>query len=359
MSCHRLFILFMLMLLAITACVPAPTPTPALPAIVPTVQPAPTAAPSPTLAPLVKVKLGEAQRTPLFLAHYVALAKGYFKEEGLDVELTDFGAGSRARTALIAKEVDFAANSFVHLPLARAANAPLKAVAAYNVSEGFSIVVRTDLKDSVKSIADLKGKTIGITSPGSGSWALTVTYLKKSGLDPDKDVKLVALNTASAMYAALKSKQVDALGSFEPIDTLAESEQTGFHLVDIYDPKQHAQWLGGDTALSFFLLTREDVIASKPDQVQRMVNGINKGLKFIASNNADDLAKTVASYFSEMDVKLLSATIAHMKLSFPPTVALSEKAYATDAKVYLDTAVIKENLPFSQGVDTTFAGKAP
>ena len=90
-------------------------------------------------------------------------------------------------------------------------------VAATHDREIFSLVVRNELKDEVKTVADLKGKKVGFSTPGAGSWAFASAYLQKAGLNPETDLEFVSLGgDAGVIYSALETGKVDAMASWEP-----------------------------------------------------------------------------------------------------------------------------------------------
>src|SRR5437870_10213225 len=142
-------------------------------------------------APKDQLKLPSVVSTELNLATLVGYAKDYFGEENIEVTDIVLGSSGTLRAAVIAKEYDFGLFAFVHDPIARLAGSPWKAVVSTYDREIFSLLVRSQLKDKVKTVADLKGMNIGVTGPGSGSWAMANVYLKKAGLTPDKDRKSV------------------------------------------------------------------------------------------------------------------------------------------------------------------------
>src|SRR2546427_8409170 len=239
----------------ITACASAPAASPA-----PSVAGTQAASATPA-APKDKVTLTGINSTELNLPTLVAIAKDYVGEH--NVELGDFVIGSSGtlRQAMIAKQYDFGLYAFVHVPIAGLAGSPFKSIIELHDQEIFGIVVRTQLKDQVKAVKDLKGKKIGFTTPGSGTWALGNVYLKKAGLDPDKDVEFVSLGGDNAVfYTALQSGRVDAIVSFEPIAERVIADNVGYFLLDIYAAGQHREWVGADKADALFLVTREDVI---------------------------------------------------------------------------------------------------
>ncbi len=312
-----------------------------------------------------KVTLTGINSTELNLPTLVAIGKGYFGEE--NIELADFVIGSSGtlRQAMIAKQYDFGLYAFVHVPIARLAGSPFKVVAELHDQEIFGIVVRTQLKDQVKAVKDLRGKKVGFTTPGSGTWALGNVYLKRAGLDPDKDVELVSLGGDNAVfYTALQSGRVDAIVSFQPIAEKVLNDNVGFALLDVYQPGQHKEWVGSDKAAALHLVTREDVIAAKPDLVKRMVNVQKKALQFIGANSSSAIADVVlgnakaAEQFQGLGKPLVVKVIDHIKSGFG-TGCVSKSGFDAEMKIALDYKLVSGPITYEQFADTTFAGSCP
>jgi len=349
---RRLFVALLVTAIAFVACA-GPVAT----------SPSPTASAQATpKPPKDKVTLTGINSTELNLPTLVAIAKDYFGEE--NIELGDFVIGSSGtlRQAMIAKQYDFGLYAFVHIPIARLAGSPFKSVIELHDQEIFGIVVRTQLKDQVKAVKDLKGKKIGFTTPGSGTWALGNVYLKKAGLDPDKDVELVSLGGDNAVfYTALQSGRVDAIVSFEPIAERVIADNVGYFLLDIYASGQHRDQIGSDKAAALHLVTREDVLATKPDLVKRMVNVQKKGLDFIRANSASAIADlimgntTSAAQFQGFDRSLVTKVIDHIKSGFG-TGCISRSGFDTEMKISMDYKLVSGPITFEQFAETTFAG---
>jgi NitT/TauT family transport system substrate-binding protein len=315
--------------------------------------------------PADKVTLTGINSTELNLPTLVAIAKGYFGEE--NIELADFviGASGTLRQAIIAKQYDFGLLAFVHVPLARLAGSPFKMVAQVHDQEIFGLIARTQLKDQVKTVKDLKGKKIGFTTPGAGSWALANVYLKKAGLDPDKDVELVSLGGDNAVfYTAMQTGRVDAISSFEPIGTKVIADNVGYYVVDSYAPGTAMDQLGSQKQDALGLVTREDVIAAKPDLVKRMVNVQKKGLDFIRANSASAIASLIlsspqaAQQFQGYDAALVTKVIDHIKGGFG-TGCVSKAGFDAEMKIALDYKLVSGPITFEQFADTSFAGSCP
>lgn len=320
-------------------------------------------APAQSSAPY-KLKLPGVISYELNLPSLVAHAKGYFAEEG--VELTDFvvGSGGTLRTAMVAKEFEIGLFGFVHVPIARIAGSPWKAVLTTHEQEIFSLVVRTELRDRVKTVADLRGLKVGFSTPGASSWYLGSFYLKKSGLDPDRDVQFVSLGgDPGVIYTALKMGRVDAFSAWEPTTTRVIDEGIAYPLVRIWEPDEHAKWLGGK-ALALVLVTREDVIKDKPDVVQRVVNAHKKALAFIRANSGTELADLVlknpktAQMFKGLDRTLVVKILDRIRGGFGDG-CLSRSAFALEMKLAEEYKLVKRSITFEEFADTRFAGACP
>lgn len=314
--------------------------------------------------PLYKLKLPGVISYNLNLPSLVAHANGYFAEEG--IEVTDFvtGSGGTLRTAMIAKEFDFGLFAFVHIPLARIGGSPWKAILSTHDLEIFSLVVRSDLKDRVKTVADLRGTKVGFSTPGAGSWYMGSVFLKKAGLDPERDVQYISLGgDPGVIYTALKSGKVDAFSAWEPITTRVIEEGIAFPLVRIWEAEEHQKWIGGK-ALALALVTREDVIKDKPDVVRRVVAAHKKALGFIRARSGAGIAEVVlknpktAEQFQGLDRALVAKILDRVKVGFGDG-CLSRSAFAVEMRLAEEYKLVKRAITFEEFADPTFAGACP
>lgn len=314
--------------------------------------------------PPYRLKLPMVIAYELNLPALVAYANGYFAEEG--IEVTDFvvGSGGTLRTAVIAKEFDFGLFAFVHVPLARIAGSPWKAIVSTHDQEIFSLVIRSELKDKVKSVADLRGLKVGFSTPGAGSWYMGSLFLKKAGLDPEKDVQYVSLGgDPGVIYTALRTGKVDAFASWEPTTTRVIEEGIAYPIVRIWEVEEHRK-LVGDRALALMLVTREDVIKDKPDLVRRMVNAHKKGLSFIRTRSTPEIVDTVlknsktAEQFKGLDRTLVVKILDRIKPGFGDG-CLSRSGFETENQLAVEYKLVRRAITFEEFADTTFAGACP
>lgn len=323
---------------------------------------APSAAAATPKPPKDKIKLPTTISTELNLASLAGIAKGTFDDQNIEVTDIVVGSSGTLRAAMIAKEYDFGLFAFVHDPIARLAGSPWKAVVATYDREIFSLLVRKDLQSKVKSVADLKGMKVGITGSGSGSWAMANVYLKKAGLDPTKDVDLVTLGgDPGVIFTSLQTGKIDAISSWEPITSRVLETGAGFALAPIYDAATHKHYVGSDKALGFALMTREDVIASKKDLVQRMVTAHKNALAFIKANTAQTLAEVVlanpktAEQFAGLDKALVTKLIDRIKPGYGDG-CLSRSGFKAEMDLAVTYQLTKQAISFDEFGDPTFAG---
>lgn len=196
--------------------------------------------------------------------------KGFFDEEGLDVEFTDV---SDIPTGVATGELTFGFGpSSVYLRAA-ALGAPIKIVASGFRSKGpFFLLAR----DGIDSVADLKGLTVGNAIPGSGMDVYLRVILRENGLDPDRDVTLYANGTYELAYGTLISGQVDATIIHQPFPALAELEGEGKTLARGWDylPTYHTG----------VLIAGDDVIANDPDLLERGLRAYFRSYTYAKEN---------------------------------------------------------------------------
>jgi NitT/TauT family transport system substrate-binding protein len=172
----------------------------------------------------------------VYLPTVLAKDKGYFAEEGLDVEILDIkGGGSQAASALIGGSVDFSANAIDHAIKAKTQGKDLVAVHSHVRLPVMGLVVANKYKGVIKSIADLKGHPVGVTSPGSQTHMVLGYLLVKAGVKPT-DVQIIGAG-GSTMPLAIEKDSVHAGMMVDPFFTVFMKQGKGFALVDMFTTK--------------------------------------------------------------------------------------------------------------------------
>ena len=261
----------------------------------------------------------------VYLPTMLAKAKGYFAEEGLDVEILDIkGGGSQAASALIGGSVDFSANAIDHAIKARTRGKTLIAVHSHVRLPVMGLVVANKYRGEIKSIADLRGRPVGVTSPGSQTHMVLGFLLAKSGLKAD-EVKVVGAG-GNTMPLALEKDSVHAGMMVDPFFTVFLKQGKGYALVDMFTTRGTLEAMGGEVQ-GTTLLTRPDVIAKRPATVQKMVNALVRANKLIVASSGEELARSLPRELAG-DPALYAESFEHAREAFPPDSLVSRDGVA-------------------------------
>jgi NitT/TauT family transport system substrate-binding protein len=261
----------------------------------------------------------------VYLPTMLAKSKGFFTEEGLDVEILDIkGGGSQAASALIGGSVDFSANAIDHAIKAKVQKKDLLAVHSHVRLPVMGLVVASKYKGEIKSLADLKGRPVGVTSPGSQTHMVLGYLLSKAGVRAD-DVKIIGAG-GNTMPIALEKDSVHAGMMVDPFFTAFVKQGKGFALIDMFTSKGTLDAMGGEVQ-GTTLLTRPDVVAKRPATVQKMVNALVKANKLIVASSGEELARTLPRELAG-DPALYAESFEHAREAFPPDSLVSREGVA-------------------------------
>src|SRR5262245_58207306 len=157
-----------------------------------------------------------------YLPLSVAERKGFFKDEGLDVEIPDFAGGAKALQALVGGSADMVSGAYEHTINMVAKKQPIKAVVLQAKYSSIVLVMSKERAAKYKSAKDLKGWKIGVTAPGSSTNMFVNNLLAKDGLKPT-DVSIVGVGTGTGAFAAMEKGEIDAISNLDPVITQLES----------------------------------------------------------------------------------------------------------------------------------------
>ncbi len=156
-----------------------------------------------------------------YLPLTIAERRNYFKDEGLDVEISDFAGGSQALKAAVGGSADVVSGAFEHTLLLQAQKQSFREFVLQGRAPQIVLAVSKKTMPNYKSIADLRGKKIGVTAPGSSTSIMASFVLAKGGLTA-KDVAFIGVGAGAGAIAALQSGQIDALANLDPVMTKLE-----------------------------------------------------------------------------------------------------------------------------------------
>ncbi len=227
------------------------------------------------------------------LAHLpwsVALGQKYFEEQGLEPKGYNFDTGGKSIAALIGGSADFAANALEHAIKAKVQGKDLVYVFSSTRLPGFGLVVASSQRNEIKTVADLKGKPVGVSGIGVASHVLLDYMLKRNGVDP-KDVKIIAVGL-STLPPALEGGKIAAGMAGEPFFSRLVAKGTAFSMGNMSTLKETQAILGGEYAFSG-AITRPDVIQKRPQVVQKVVTALVKASYFIQTKTPEEIVAAI------------------------------------------------------------------
>ncbi|CAK0769348.1 NMT1 domain-containing protein [Gammaproteobacteria bacterium] len=217
---------------------------------------------------------------------------GLDRQEGAQVRILYTGGSPVSLEQLSNHNVEFAIAGAPAAMSLRTHGGDVVLIAAITKVAPFSLLVRIDLQDQIKSVADLKGRTIGVHSgtPHSENVSQQVLelLLASEGITPDM-VKIVSVKQSwKIQYLSIFSGEVDALMGTEPFSSRLLSEKRIFFLVSFEDPKI-AQKIKGAGFLYASLATQNWILAESPKKVAKMVKILKNSLAWIASHTPEQI----------------------------------------------------------------------
>jgi NitT/TauT family transport system substrate-binding protein len=230
----------------------------------------------------------------IYLPAILAQRLGYFRDAGVDVELLSEPAGVEAADEMLAGAVQGVVGFYDHTIELQSLGKFTESVVQFGIAPG-EVELVSNLHPEISSIADLKGKRIGITGLGSSTDFLTEFLLQKNGIKLS-DVTPVPVGAGDTLIAALAHDQVQAAMTTEPTVSRLLSTGAARILVDTRTRAGSASAFGGEYPASC-LYMESSWVQSHKDLVQKLVTAFVRALRFIADNDADTIASVVPDDF--------------------------------------------------------------
>jgi NitT/TauT family transport system substrate-binding protein len=256
----------------------------------------PTAAQTP-----IKIMVGGIDKQ-IYLPAKLAAQLGFFKEQGLDVELFNSTSGSQAATALLAREVQGVVGFYDHTIDLQSKGKFITSVVQFAVAPGEVVLVKSADADKLKDPANWKGQALGVTGLGSATDFLTRALAAKAGLKM-QDYSLVPVGAGDTFLASMQQGKIVSGMTTEP--TVARAIKNGIAKVgiDLRSPETTRAALGGDYPAACLYMDRAWMEANK-ETAQKVVNVFVKTLKWMNSHSPEEIAAQMPKdyYAGELDL---------------------------------------------------------
>jgi NitT/TauT family transport system substrate-binding protein len=281
-----------------------------------------------------------------YLPLTIAEQLGYFKAEGLDVTIVDFSGGARALQAVVGGSADVVSGAFEHTVNMHYKGQPMRAFVVQGAAPQITLGYNPKSMPNYKSVADLRGKKIGVTAPGSSTNVVVNFVLAKAGLKPT-DVSIVGVGAGNGAVAAMRAGQVDAMSNLDPVSTLLTRSGDMKIITDTRNMAEAEKIFGGPMP-GACLYCPQPFIDKYPNTVQALTNAIVRADKWIQQAGPSDIIKVVPeSYFLGDRAVYLEAFLSAQKALSPDGVfpaKAPETAFRALASVDEKLAVTKLDL---------------
>ena len=298
------------------------------------------------------IKVSEVTRSVFYAPQYVAINNGYFKENGIEIELTTGQGADSVMTSVLSNQVNIGfAGPEASIYVYNEGKEDYCQVFAQMTKKDGSFLVAREKNDNFKW-QDLKGKTI-IPGRKGGVPYMTLEYvLRKNGLDPKKDVVLDDSIKFDLMAGAFTSGTADYVTLFEPTASLTQNENKGYIVASVGEA-------AGEIPYTAYF-AKKSYIENNKETIQKFTNAIYKGQKWVKENSSEDIAKAVQSFFPDTDITLLSKVIQNYKDidAWNDTPVLKEESFNLLQDVMTSAGELQKKAPYDKIVNNEYANEA-
>ena len=293
-----------------------------------------------------------------YLPLTVAEQLGYFKAEGLDAKIVDFAGGSRALQAVVGGSADVVSGAFEHTVNMQFKGQRMRAFVLQGRAPQIVLGINPKTMPNFKSLADLKGRKVGVTAPGSSTNVMVNFALAKVGLKPS-DVSIVGVGASNGAVAAMRSGQIDAISNLDPVITLL---QRAGDLKIVSDTRKvaEADTLFGGPMPAGCLYAMQSFIDRHPGATQALANAMVRAAMWIQQAGPSDIIRTVPESFLLGDRAVYIDAFLAAKGALSPNGMIPEKGPQTAfrALASIDKGIAAAKLDLGAVYTNDFVKKA-
>ena len=266
-----------------------------------------------------------------YLPLSIAERKGFFKDEGLEVDIPDFPGGAKALQALVGGSADVVSGAYEHTINMAAKHQPIKAVVLEQKYSAIVLVMPKDKAASYKAGKGLKGLKVGVTAPGSSTNMFVNNLLVKAGLKPT-DVSIIGVGAGAGAVAAMEKGEIDALANLDPVVTTLTSTGKFVAVVDTRTEQGMKDVYGGEYMASVIYAT-DEYVRKNPNTIQAVVNAMVRADKWLAHASPDEIVALMPDSYKSGNPALYKEGLLKNIKGYSPDGMMSMKAAENVYKV--------------------------
>lgn len=301
---------------------------------------------------LTPVTLNEVAHSIFYAPQYAAIELGYFEDEGLELTLVNGGGADKVMTALVAKEADigFMGSEASIYTYANGEKDYAVNFAQLTQRAGNFLVGR-------KPEADFKWENLVGTKVlggrAGGMPEMIFEYiLKQHGINPETDLTIDRSINFGLTAAAFTSNDADYTVEFEPFATGLETEGNGYVVASLGKDSGYVPYTA--------YCTKKSYMEQNPEVIQKFTNAIQKGLEYVNTHSAEEIAKVIQPQFKETDPATIATIVDRYKAqdTWKGDTVFEESSFDLLQNILKEAGELDNRVPYSELVTTDFAKKA-
>lgn len=307
---------------------------------------------TPAAGDLTTVTLNEVAHSIFYAPQYVAIEKGYFEEEGIDLQLvTGFGA-DKVMTAVLSGEADIGfmgSESSIYVYSQNPDDSIIN-FAQLTQRAGNFLVAREPMENFQWS--DLKGKDILGGRKGGMPQMVFEYILKKHNLDPAEDMNIDQSIDFGSTAAAFSGGQGDFTVEFEPSASKLEKEGAGYVVASLGVDSGYVPY----TAYS----AKHGFLAENPELIQGFTNALQKGMDYVQNHTPEEIAEVIAPQFKETDLEDITTIVTryYEQDTWKENLIFEEDSFTLLQDILEEAGELPQRVPYEALVNTEFSEKA-
>lgn len=298
-----------------------------------------------------KIRVAEVTRSIFYAPLYVAIEKGFFAEEGLNIELTTTWGGDKTMTTLVSGGADIAlvgSETSIYVS-AQGSTDPVINFAQLTQTDGTFLVSREKLDHFTWDM--LKGNDFLGQRKGGMPQMVGEFVLKRHGINPQTDLNLIQNIDFANIANAFISGTGDFVQLFEPQASMFEKEGRGFVVASFGTESGHVPYTT--------FMSKESYIKENEELVEKFTRAIYKAQTWVDENSAAETAKLLKKYFTDTDLEIIESSVDRYKKqgSFALNPILDEEEWNNLQNIMDEAGELPKRIEHTELVNTEIAEK--
>lgn len=299
-----------------------------------------------------KIRIGEVTRSLFYAPQYVAISKGFFKEAGLEVELTTTSGGDKTMTALLSDGIDVAlvgAETSIYVNQQGATDTVVNFAQLTN-TDGTFLVSRNKVDNFTWD--QLKGKVFLGQRKGGMPQMVGEFVLKKQNINPHHDLNLIQNIEFKNIATAFASGTGEYVQLFEPTASQLEKEGVG-HVIASFGKES------GSVPYTDYM-AKQSYLDKNKESIQKFTNAIYKAQQWVATHTPKETAEAIAPFFQDIDPAIMESSVKRYleQGSYATNPILKEDAWNNLQTIMESAGELKARADYAKLVNTSFAKAA-